>query len=205
MQYDTTDELIRKALSINTDAQMLYHELQAIIEYYRKHYSGGNTLEIGAYKGMTSYILLALMNEYQDRKSESRHHIVDLFDITGDMYWNYQEHPKELLLENVKDYEGLVKVHQGDSLSHDAMAFIFDNRPYDLIFIDGDHRYPNLLMELYMVDQLTDNILLHDYGHFGVTKSVDEFCKVRGYYVEMLVDGFGLAKIVKTKNDVLTT
>lgn len=188
--------LIKEAYDVNEDKRMLKTELKAIAEYFLKNYEGGNTLEIGAYKGMTSRLIAGLMHNASTRYPESKHYIVDLFEVIGDTEWNYDEHPQELLLENVGPYSDLVRTHMGDSLSHDAMAFVFANK-YDFVFIDGDHRHPNVFMECCMVDGLTDHILLHDYGHKGVTKSVDMFCEQRGYKVSPVLDGTGLFEIVK--------
>lgn len=188
------EAIIQKAHTLNDDKRMLTSELQVIAEQFNKYYEGGNTLEIGAYKGMTSYVILALMAQYEKRKG--KHHIIDLFEVVGDTEWHYEEHPQELLLKNVEPYQDLVVLHKGDSNSEAGKKFI-SKRKYDFVFIDGDHRYPYVLNELLMVDDLAKNITVHDYGHQGVTQSVDEFLKIKGYTLRGLLDNTGLYEIVR--------
>ena len=48
-------------------------------------------------------------------------------------------------------------------------------------------------------DTITENIVLHDYGHPGVVPAVDKFCEIRGYKLNVWRPGqFGLASIEKS-------
>ena len=196
MEKTKIDKIIKEAFEINEDKQMLPEELEIVSRLWLQYYTGGNTLEIGAYKGMTSYVFCGLMANSVIRKPTAYHHIVDVFDETQDMVWNYQKHPQELLEKNLGDYRNMAIVHKGTSLSFEVLQALFENK-YDFVFIDGDHRYPVILLELLMCDILTNHITGHDYGHNGVTRSVNEFLKITGYDVKRLNGKFGLFEIIK--------
>lgn len=199
MNQEKVSKLIDEAMAVNEDKRMLREELELIADIHYEYYKGGNTLEIGAYKGMTSYLLAGLMyhsNVPNSQAPECNHYVVDLFELIGDTEWHYETHTRDMLLDNLGMYKDLVVAKQSNSLSFEAIAHLF-GRKYDFVFIDGDHRYPTVMMELAMCDFLTDNIFGHDYGHPGVTQSVDEFCKHRGYTVEKFKQHLGMFKIIK--------
>jgi len=192
------EQLVTHALGINEDKRMLREELNLIHDYVSKVYKGGNSLEIGAYKGMTSYLLASFIAQY--KKATGKHYVVDNFDqrIKSDENWGYESHPKELLVSNLGEFKDFAEVHEGYSTDNDTVTHIIA-REYDYIWIDGDHREGTLLLELLMVDHLTENIVLHDYGHPGVVPAVDKFCEIRGYKLNVWRPGeFGLASIEKS-------
>lgn len=190
------DAIIEEAYSVNKDKRMLPDELSIIKSWIEKYYRGGNTLEIGAYKGMTSKLILMTRKLMGDENPESKHFVVDAFDMVTDNQWVYEEHTPEMLASNMGDYKSKIEILKATSLSYEGGEFI-QRREYDFIFIDGDHRYPVVFLELCLADLYTDHILLHDYGHKEVTMSVDRFCKTRGYKVVKADGRFGLAEIVK--------
>lgn len=190
--------IIQKAHEVNPDKRMLKEELEIVAEWCEKYYKGGNTLEIGAYKGMTSYLLTAVVKQYrkkQEGREDSKHYIVDLFEVSGDIQWNYEEHPKQLLINNLGDLAPYAEVIKSPSLGYVALDQIFA-RHFDYVFIDGDHTYPVVLMEHLMCEITCDHIFGHDYGHSGVTRSVDQFCKLRGYEIIMRRP-YGLYELIK--------
>ncbi len=188
-------DIIDQALEVNLDKRMKREELEIIAKWTEKFYKGGNTLEIGAYKGMTSYLLASIIANNQ-HEANSKHYIIDLFEVVGDTEWRYEEHPKELLINNLGEYAKYADVTQSYSLGVDSLYKVFGNH-FDYVFIDGDHRHPVVLMELLMCEINCDKILGHDYGHPGVTKSVDQFCALRGYEVFKPEGQFGLFELIK--------
>ena len=189
-------DFVDNALMVNEDKRMTEDELLLIEDFHNTHYKGGNTLEIGAYKGMTSNLLVNLMNAYPNRNPESRHYIVDLFNDGIEDDWNYEEYSRELLIENLDGLKDLAVVHKGASLSEDSIQMIVDKK-FDFVFIDGDHRYGTLLMELYMTNLVTDHITGHDYGHKGVSMAVDRFINETGYKLNHWKPPLGLFSIEK--------
>ena len=192
-------KIVNDALTINEDKRMLKEELLLIAERMNDLYKGGNTLEIGAYKGMTSYVFASIL---KGTKSKNKHYIVDIFDKESGAIeagnWAYDVHTKEMMEENLKEVIEHVDITRSESLGCDGLSVVLDNK-FDYCFIDGDHRYPVVFMELMMVDLVTDHIFLHDYGHQGVTDSVDRFCDLKGYtFKKMAKDGsYGLIEIFK--------
>lgn len=187
------DQVISRALSTNEDKRMLREELSLIWNKAMEWYKGGNILEVGAYKGMTSYVLAGIIDEH---KKKGKLYISDTFDSNiGDNSWEYEEHTEEMLLENVGEYKKYIKLIPGETLKNKKEI---TKRKYDFTWHDGDHSYPNFLEDLLMIDELTDHILIHDYGHPFVTQSADEFCQKKGYKINVLAPGkFGLAEVIK--------
>jgi len=190
----TDPSIIDKAFTLNLDKRMLRDELAIISDWCDKWYKGGNTLEIGAYKGMTSYVMASKLQERE--KEENKHFIVDLFEVIGDIEWLYEEHPQQLLIDNLGDFAKYCDVIKSPSLGYVALDKIF-NTHFDYVFIDGDHTFPVVFMELLMCELTCDKIFGHDYGHRGVTKSVDMFCKERGYTFVQPGNGYGLFELIK--------
>lgn len=192
---------IREALKITPDTRMQQGELEMIWDRCKQLHKGGNTLEIGAYKGTTSYIMASLLADYNNGYiGDSRHYIVDSFSLPiEDNEWNYEEHTREGLLGSLGDLSKCVVATEAFSTDNLTVVDIV-SRKYDYVFIDGDHRYGTLLLELLMCDLVTDHILGHDYGHKGVTAAVDQFCEARGYKVNQWVGHFGLFEIIKNED-----
>lgn len=191
--------IIQKAMQVNEDKRMLKEELDIIADWCAKYYKGGDTLEIGAYKGMTSYLLTSVVQQYRKKHeghADSKHYIVDLFELIGDLQWNYGEHTAKMLTDSLGDLATCAEVIKSPSLGYVALDQIFA-RHFDYVFIDGDHTFPVVFMELLMCEITCDKILGHDYGHAGVTRSVDMFCKLRGYEVYKPNGNFGLFELIK--------
>ena len=191
------EQIINKAFEVNQDKRMLKVELELLYDYVDKVYKGGHSLEIGAYKGMTSYVLASFVAARG--KENSKHFIVDAFSQVekSDNNWLYEEHPMELLLNNTADFQNSIIATEGYSTDNDIADEII-SREYDYIWIDGDHRAGTLYLELLMADTLTDNIVMHDYGHPGVLVAVDKFCEKKGYKLNLWRPGeLGLAHIEK--------
>lgn len=188
-------KIVNDAFNLTDDKHMLVGELDLLDDTFREAYQGGDTLEVGAYKGMTSYIMANIVDELGST-SDSKHYIVDVFDNKS------QVHTKEMLLKNVSKFKDRVVAIKSASLGFGSTSVILD-KTFDYVFIDGDHRYPVLYLELCMVEFTAERIFAHDYGHAGVTKAVDRFCKERNFEAIRLVpkDGatYGLIEVAKKK------
>lgn len=190
---DKVTRMINHAFDVNEDHRMLKEEMLLIWERANDWYRGGDTLEIGCYKGTCSYMFATLIGQ---KSKGGKHYISDTFDSTiGDNDWIYEDHTEEMLLENLGKLSKHVVTIPGETLKN---AKEISKRKYDFVWHDGDHSYPNFLNDLRLIDPLTDNIMIHDMGHPQVTQCVDEFCKETGYVCELWVEGkYGLATIIK--------
>jgi len=56
-------EVINRALAINEDSRMLREELALIWDRALDWYEGGDILEVGAYKGATSFVLANIIEQ----------------------------------------------------------------------------------------------------------------------------------------------
>lgn len=182
-------------------SQMLPTELQAVYNKVLEYYEGGNTLEIGAYKGMTSYVILNALEQSGKMLEGSSHYIIDVFKRDAeDWDWGYGDHPKRLLLKNIGYLRKYATIIKNRSLAYDVISTIVDKK-FDFAFIDGDHRTATLLLELHMVDYVCEHILVHDYGFASVTRAVDMFLTKTGYGITSLVPNTGLYEIIKDEKD----
>lgn len=191
----TRDDIITNALSINNDARMTHDELTWLYDRFEKLYEGGNSLEIGAYRGMLTY----LCAEKVSRKG-GKHYVLDAFDIPidedEDNMHGYGEHTQEQMKERLGDMGKHIETIRSKSLDWFGSNEVI-NKSFDYCFIDGDHRDPVVYLELCMCEHRVKHILGHDYGWPGVTASVDRFCKERGYTVYQPLSGRGVFELIK--------
>lgn len=187
------NELIEKVWEVNQDRRMSWDELEWLYDRFESF--TGNSLEIGAYRGMLTY-----MCSYFAKLHGSAHTVVDVFDIPIDIdeenTHHYGEHTEELMIKSLGEYAEstrLVKSKSLDWLGSDIIV----NGEYDYCFIDGDHRDPTVYLELCLCKHSVKHILGHDYGWPGVTKSVDRFCKENGLKVFQPLGGRGVFELLK--------
>lgn len=195
---DIKGNIISKALSLHDNPQMRQDELAGVYDWLIPRFEGGNTLELGAYKGMTSYVFCRVHQSYREEPREDvRHYIVDVFEQgKEDWDWGYGKHTVKMLKNNLGELARFTHIIKSRSLGYNSISTLLTKR-FDAVFIDGDHRFATLLLELHMVDYITDNILVHDYGLQAVTAAVDKFCARFGYTVRNLVPNTGLYEIIK--------
>jgi len=199
----TKEKVLNNAMAIGSEnSLMLKEECDLIYNWVLENYAGGNILEIGVFKGRTSYIISQAI---KDKIGESKHFIVDVFNDSanetgikaGDLEWIIPPHTKEEFLENVGDLANQMVILEGYSMDNEITKEIMHNK-FDFVFLDGDHRFPTLFLEHCMVNEVCDKIIGHDYGHPQVCESVDLFCKRNDYTVEKMNEGYGLYEIIKT-------
>lgn len=192
------NEIIKWALAISDDPRMSEDEMIWLYRRIKELYEGGNTLEIGAYRGMLSYLFARRVHE--SGRPESKHVIVDAFDIPIDIdeenTHHYGDHTEALMMANMGAYKDRVKTVRSKSLDWLGADTVI-NGEYDMVFIDGDHRDPIVYLELTLCGNSVKHILGHDYGWPGVTKSVDRFCKEKGYKVYQPLSGRGVFELIK--------
>lgn len=190
--------IITEAMEVNTDARMTIDELTWLFNRFGEVSKGGNSLEIGAYRGMLTYICAYFMKA--KGREGSKHFVVDTFDIPidedEDNTHHYGEHTMEMMLSNLKEYAPFVKLVRSKSLDWAGSHEIIENE-FDYCFIDGDHRDPIVYLELCLCGNSVKHIFGHDYGWGNVTKSVDRFCKEKGYKVYQPISGRGVFELIK--------
>jgi hypothetical protein len=192
------ENVVQRAMAINSDPRMSQDELLWLYQRFEELNQGGNTLEIGAYRGMLSYLMAEKISRLG--KPESKHFIVDVFDIPIDndesTAHHYGIHTEEELLEKMGDYAKFIKTIRSKSLDWLGASEVMYNE-FDYCFIDGDHRDPVVYLELIMCHHSVKHILGHDYGWKGVTLSVDRFCKEFGYTIHQPLSGRGVFELTK--------
>lgn len=159
-----------------------------MIKYYCNKLSNPKILEIGIFKGE---FFNFIFNNCNIGSIDG----VDLFEginNSGDVDGNndIQYDVGKSYLELTKKYKDIhnVSFHKSDSSTY--LKSIDDNF-YDLIYIDGDHSYHGVKLDLNNAFNKIKNggyIMGHDYEmnmdrakhyyNFGVKKAVDEFCSV---------------------------
>ncbi|CAN5337889.1 hypothetical protein BH11BAC5_BH11BAC5_30090 [soil metagenome] len=100
------------------------------------------SLEIGfAYGFSTIWMIDALMN-----KANSHHTAIDPFE---------KSHWKGVGLKQVEKLNSSVNFHWESEYSiHSLSKFIQEKKSFDFIFIDGNHRFDDVLIDFYLSDQL---------------------------------------------------
>jgi len=146
---------------------------------------GGTYCEIGTLDGVFSKVIF-------DKLSPKNLVLIDLFQGTcgsGDQDGNnYKEYDLNFSYQELSSFfaEKPVKLLKGDSSS---MLYTFDDNTFDMIYIDGDHRYEGCRKDLEVAYKKCKSggfIMGHDYEmnmskaktyyNFGVKQAVDEFC-----------------------------
>lgn len=187
--------LIDEAWQVNTDSKMSWDELGWLIDRFREIYKGGNSLEIGAYKGMLTYICATIAKE-----KGGKHYVVDTFDIPIDTaeatMHIYGEHTEESMRKSLGELSEYLITTRSKSTEWLGANSIIEGS-YDYCFIDGDHRDPIVYLELCLCKHSVKHILGHDYGWPGVTKSVDRFAKENGFKIHQPLPGRGIFELIK--------
>jgi hypothetical protein len=188
--------LIDEAWAVNDDRKMSWDELEWLINRFDELLEeGGNSLEIGAYKGMLTYICTAIA-----KKKGGFHTVVDAFDIPIDtaeaMTHIYGEHTEQSMRDSLGELSSNLITIRSKSCDWEASHQVI-NGSFDYCFIDGDHRDPIVYMELCQCKHSVKHILGHDYGWPGVTASVDRFMKENGFTIFQPLSGRGVFELIK--------
>lgn len=152
-------------------------------------------MEIGAYQGEFSRVIYDVLKP-------SKLYLIDAFEelkepLTKQDYYDNLDFKHRIIYSN----EGSLKIlnnllsegiEKGDvvvdvNLSTDAVKN-YRNGFFDFIYIDCCHLYECVKfdMENYFPKLKRGGYLAgHDYGDFGVTRAVDEFCEKYGYEIMM--------------------
>ncbi len=181
--YVLGDHEIKIIQPIDKPGGLTLEEL-AIVIGIAKNFNVSKIFEIGSFRGRTAINLLH-NNPYCNLTT------LDLPDDPESLNnLKYSLHKNDLkiaqaidrgvLIKNYPEYQSRVK-----SLLGDSATFNFDKEyaNYDLVFIDGSHRYENVLKDSENAVKLLKNdngiILWHDYSKHspGVIKAVREFKK----------------------------
>lgn len=122
-------------------------------------------LEIGAGRGITANKVLRSVDKY-------------LLWAAIDPLTFYDD-SKERIYEKLSDLIANGRYKLIEDYCQDT-ADLFPDDFFDIVFIDGDHRYDQVLSDIIAYYNKAKYIVCgHDYGHkdySGVKKAVDEFC-----------------------------
>lgn len=141
----------------------------------------GDYLEVGTFCGIVS-VSLAI------RFPNKNIHCVDFFQPAHET----EAGDKNCFMKNVNKYAVKnIKLFEGDSRK--IVPSLTKN--YSAIFIDGDHGYETVLLDLRNSwEKLSDDgaMMFHDYGRVeDVTHAVSDFMKERSLALDYLVDSVG--------------
>ena len=127
-------------------------------------------VEVGCAHGASSIILAEAANELGG--------VLHCYDPFPNNYYNqdkFGDYAKEAFLKNMKPY-------RNDYILHEAKSNECDLSPIDVLFIDGDHNYEDVLVDCNNLLPLLKSggyVGFHDYNNVafsGVKKAVDETC-----------------------------
>lgn len=139
----------------NNEAQLLYKYCKLI---------KGNSVEIGRRYGGSLFIMASV--------TPGKVYSVDVKSIEDCIGNNEQRLKfKDIVLEKLSTLSNIEMI-VGKS------AEVVIKEPYDLIFIDGNHRYPFVLADIINYwDNLTTYAVFHDYHTIGVKTIIDDGVK----------------------------
>lgn len=166
------NQIISDALKI--DGLICEEELNFLFDYIiQKIRFGMKILEIGTFKGRTSYMLARMLEGIGSITT------IDCFG-RGDFRPEYTGYTKEECLKNLEDLKNL-EIVDGVSVSEDVLSKLEDR--YDVIILDGDHTLDYLRKEIPIFSQKTDHLIGHDYNLPDVFSAVNEFCTNSGFRI----------------------
>ena len=149
------------------------------------------SLEIGfAYGFSTIWIIDALMN-----KADSHHTAIDPFE---------KSHWKGVGLKLVEKLNSSVNFQWESEYSiHSLSKFIQEKKCFDFIFIDGNHRFDDVLVDFYLSDQLIEpgGIIAFDDMWMLSIKRVAEFIINNRSYEIVQQNVSNMLVLKKVKND----
>ena len=188
--------LLDDVWAVNDDRKMSWDELEWLEKRFNELLEeGGNSLEVGAYKGMLTYLCTAIA-----KKKGGFHTVIDAFDIPIDLVEAqthiYGEHTEESMKASLGELSSNLRTVRSKSLDWTGSQAIISGS-FDYCFIDGDHRDPVVYGELCLCKHSVKHILGHDYGWPGVTASVDRFAKENGFRIYQPLSGRGVFELIK--------
>lgn len=150
--------------------------------------------EVGVFSGTFSRLII---EHTQPRKL----HLIDVWaDISAEGEWCTSDEKalgnmmtvSRMLTEYVK--AGIVNLHQGRS---DQVISLFPDAYFDWVYLDADHSYGGLMLDLLAVESKMKSgglISGHDYAtpeqgptmrHYypGIARAVEDFCSRRGWRI----------------------
>lgn len=127
------------------------------------------------YKNITKKMHNAKIIEIGSFEGLSLSYIKNTINSNKNKIWSVDIHAREKLIKNCKDWN-ITFINKS---SYEASK-LFDDKYFDLIFIDANHNYEYVKEDiLSWLPKLKNNGIIsgHDYDWVGVRKAVDEIIK----------------------------
>jgi len=135
-------------------------------------------LEIGVYKGQ----ILSLM-ELLTKEANKKSSIVGVTPLYDAAFAEYDRMPyiKYLYQANNLTMDNTI-VHDGFSQNADIIKKVYEEGPYDMIYIDGDHSYEATVLDINNFDSCLKN------GGFMIVDDASDFIKLPPHRFKGIVD-----------------
>lgn len=178
------EKIINKAMKIK--GLITRKELSIVYDLAEKYITDdGNVLEIGGYFGRTSYMLASLVTRNVGIEPETSNlYVVDVWNCgIGEKRPEYLRHTTDEFESNMEGLLGWVVMLNENSLDLDILKQYLE-RDYDMVFIDGDHRYPAVMVELELLKHGTKHLVGHDMQDPNVSKCIHRFVEYHDFKLD---------------------
>lgn len=163
------EELMLKVRPVSSETALSDEEAQLLFECVSQVPSGSNVVEIGAQLGRSSVLIANVAHEIRFHTIH-----IDPHTMQGEMAAGWIGHMKQFCPDDSTFTALFMRTDQAESII-DFFA------PLAMAYIDGDHEYPGVMIDLRVAAnrvKVGGMICCHDYGRDslpGVWKAVNEY------------------------------
>lgn len=137
-------QCLRKIRNMDIIEGISYHELYILQELLPSKVDGFRVIEIGSWKGCSTYFLAHILSHFEDCKL----YCIDMWK-GNEGTWQIEEvnthNIKEVFDYNIREFNHIVTSIIEDSKTAHSR---FEDESIDFIFDDGDHTYDGLFSDL---------------------------------------------------------